>query len=224
MPTPYPPPTELLAEQTRRFSIWGIVAGALATITGVLCLIWPKHSVSAVALLLAAFLVVTGVVTLILGLRRRGTPGGSGGITTGVVSLVLGLLIAVHPGMSGRLIVIFMGLAVLLIGVLLFVISLAMRAVTGKWLKLLSLSALVCLVVGLIFAISPGFGATALGVLLGVGAMLAGVTLVAAGVQTRRLGAGAADGGSLGAQGVVIEGTVVDTPGDPEQFRNRIGR
>lgn len=219
MTTRTSPSASPLAEHARRFSTWGIVAGLLATLTGALCLIWPTHSISALALLLAGFLLVSGFGTLVVGLRQRGRPGASGTVAGGVVNLALGLLIAWHPGMSGGVIVIAMGLAVLLVGVLLFWLSLALRVVTGAWLRLLSVSAVICLAVGLVFLISPGFGVAALGMLLGAGAVLAGLTLIAAGVQLRRLGAGRQGDASLGAGSVVIEGTVVDpdAPGESQR-------
>ena len=194
------------------------LVGAVAVVTGVLCLVWPGHSIRVVTLLLAAAVWVGGISSLIGGLRMRPDHGCVPLIIWGVLGIVFALLIAWHPGMGTGLLVSVTGLAVLTGGLVLVWLAAAVRVVGGRWAALPGAGGLLAVVAGLYLLFTPGGAARVLGILLGVLVILVGSAfLVLASKVTRLAKSGltaARQPGAVNPNTVIVEGTVVDTPPD----------
>lgn len=206
----------LFGAHTRRLGRLAWLAGAFGVVTGVLCLVWPGHSILVVTLLVAAALLVGGISSLATGLRMRGAHGSGSLFGWGVLAILFAALIAWHPGMSTAVLVAVTGLAVLSGGLLLVWIAAAVRVVGGRWAALPGIGGLLAVVLGLYLLFAPHRAANLLGVLLGVLALLVGLALFVLGTKLDRLatqppttarGAAAVDPNT-----VVVEGSVVEPP------------
>jgi uncharacterized membrane protein HdeD (DUF308 family) len=218
------------ARRLRRLGTLPLVSGILAVIFAAVALLWPGGTVTSVVVVVSIYLLANGIGTVIAGLRLRPRPGSGPLLALGIICSLLALVLLWHPGMGTRLLVGFMGASLVFFGLFVVGISVLLRAVTSRWGWALP-AGIVAAVLGMIFWARPDFGAETLGVLLGIGVLLVGVALIAAGIQLRRFGRHAAArlGETPGAgvngphtsdrphasdQDVVIEGTVIDDPDD----------
>lgn len=78
-----------------------IVLAAVSVGFGVLCVVRPFHAASSLAVVVGAFWLVSGALT-VFGARQRNrhAPGRAPGLTGGVFAIVIGLLILAFPGAS----------------------------------------------------------------------------------------------------------------------------
>ena len=60
-----------LRRESGRSWVWGVIAGAIGVIFGIVVLIWPKAGVITLIWLLGIFALVFGVVLIVLGLQLR---------------------------------------------------------------------------------------------------------------------------------------------------------
>ncbi len=60
-----------LRRQSGRSWIWGVIAGAIGVIFGVVVLIWPKAGIVTLIWLLGIWAIVFGIVLIVLGLQLR---------------------------------------------------------------------------------------------------------------------------------------------------------
>jgi uncharacterized membrane protein HdeD (DUF308 family) len=95
-----------------------IVLAVLAVAFGVLCVARPFHAASSLALVVGAFWLVSGALT-VFGAWQRGrrAPGRSPGVTGGVFAMVIGLLIMAFPGASLVLLAWILGCWLIFFGV-----------------------------------------------------------------------------------------------------------
>ncbi len=78
-----------------------IVLAVLSVAFGVLCVARPFHTASTLALVIGAFWLASGALTVFGAWQRsRRTPGRSPGLAGGVFAIIIGLLIMAFPGAS----------------------------------------------------------------------------------------------------------------------------
>lgn len=99
-------------------SWWALLAGGiLGIIAGILTFMWPGLTAFTLALLVAAWALVTGVFELITAVRLRKTlPNDWLWVLNGVLSIVLGILIIIWPGAGLFGLVYLLGFYALLAG------------------------------------------------------------------------------------------------------------
>lgn len=205
---------DALNESLRKLGLLPLATGVLAVVFATIALFWPGGTVTSIVVILSIYLLITGIGTIVTGMRLRALPGSGMMIAVGTLSTILALIMMWHPGMSTRILVGFMGACLVMFGLFVVAISLAVRSVTGRWTWSLPAGA-VAGILGLIFLARPGFGADALGTLLGVGVLAFGLTLIAAGVQLRRFAGTvtkAARDSSFTGDGVIPGSVVPDAP------------
>lgn len=187
-----------------------MIKGVLAVAAGVVALVWPAPTITVLVVVLGVYLLVDAVLNLINARAMSGVPGRSAMILFGILGLLLGALMLWHPGPMMRIIVTLIGACVVVLGLILVAVALMLTPLTRRaWLAPL-VAGLVCLGLGFAGVIHPGFGARALGILIGAGVLVYGAAHIGLAIGLRRL-----SGVIERTAPTVIEGEVVpDKPGN----------
>jgi uncharacterized membrane protein HdeD (DUF308 family) len=110
--------------------IWEVLLGILYLSVGVYALLHPVAGLASLTLLLAAYLLVEGVLELVLSFRLRPMRGSSWLLLDGVITLILGILIwRTWPSSTEWVIGTLVGISMLFSGISRLAISLAARHV-----------------------------------------------------------------------------------------------
>jgi uncharacterized membrane protein HdeD (DUF308 family) len=111
---------EALTIRTRG-SYWGLllVRGLLNLIMGVLLLVWPDITVTALVWLFGLDLIITGIIGLLVSGRVAPEHGRTGFIVRGIVGIVLGILIVAWPDVTLWVITVIVALQLLIVGAVL---------------------------------------------------------------------------------------------------------
>jgi uncharacterized membrane protein HdeD (DUF308 family) len=169
---------------------WWAVAlrGAAAVIFGLMALIWPAITITALVLLFRAYAIVDGVVTI--GTALFGAPASTGRriwlAVQGVVGIIAGVVTFAWPGITTLVLLFVIATWAVVTGALeIFVAVRLRRELQGEW--LLILSGALSVVFGVLMFVWPDAGALALTILIGAYALVAGLTMVMLGLRLRGL-------------------------------------
>jgi uncharacterized membrane protein HdeD (DUF308 family) len=194
-----------LAQMARRIWYWPVVRGVLAVVFGLLAMFLPRDVPGLLVQVFGAFVLVDGIVSLVDGLRRRGTPAGSVNLGVGVLAAAFGAALLLLPEVFLAIAVVLIGVWAMAFGLLQVFGALAMRGRGGaSWLWTL-LSGLLFVALAVVCFANPGAAITAMSFVIGIFAVVIGVALVALGIKLRSLGAQGPPGGEV-VDGEVIEG------------------
>lgn len=158
------------------------VAGVASIVFGVTVLLWPGISLLSLTLLFGAFAFVYGTLAIGAGLyllAHRSTewvPNVAGG----VAGVIIGVITYLHPGITDLTLVYLVAAWAFVVGVFEIMAAIDMRGMLpgAMW---LGLAGALSVVFGIVVAFRPGAGMLAILWLIGIYAILAGVTrLVAA--------------------------------------------
>lgn len=195
-----------LAQLARRIWYWPVVRGVLAVAFGLLAILLPDKTPGLLVQVFGAFVVVDGTVSLVDGLRRRGTQAGSVNVGIGVAAVVFGGVLLFLPGLALGLVLALIAVWALVFGLLQVFGAFAMRNRGGtSWLWTL-VSGLLFVALAVVCFTNPGETIEVMSVVVGVFAVVIGVAMVALGVKLRALGAQGAPGGGDVVDGEVVEG------------------
>ena len=107
-------------------------------------------------------------------------------IVLGAVSILFGILVLVWPGMSLGILVVFVGIWAIIIGILQIMASVRHRTVPNSgWVWGVICGALAILF-GILVLIRPGAGLVSIIWIIGIWAIVWGITLIVLGVQLRK--------------------------------------
>ena len=159
---------------------WGLVlaVGVVAVVFGILVLANIWGSVHLVAVFAGLFLLFAGVLQFFVG-----GGGKTGRIVAGVIAIVAGVALLAWPEASVKTVAVIVGLAFLISGISVAVAAIASRAegygvVVGF--------GFILAIVGLIFIIWPGPTVTLLMILVGLAALLFGISAIVQALALRR--------------------------------------
>ena len=107
-------------------------------------------------------------------------------IVWGVVSILFGILVLVWPGMSLGVLVIFVGIWAIIIGVLEIMASIRHRAVPNSGWVWGIIGGALAILFGILVLIRPGTGLITIIWIIGIWAIIWGITLIVLGVQLRK--------------------------------------
>jgi uncharacterized membrane protein HdeD (DUF308 family) len=175
---------ETLAQRWWLFTL----RGGLALLFGVMALVWPGITVLALVLLWGAYALVDGVTGLYLSFTQREWPTADRVMqgVFGAVGLVAGIVAIVWPGITAGALLILIALWSIVVGVLQIAAAIRMRKViTNEWFYVVTGALAVLL--GIILLASPGAGALALIVTIGIFAIMWGVVLLLFSFRLRSL-------------------------------------
>jgi uncharacterized membrane protein HdeD (DUF308 family) len=158
-----------------------------AMVFGVIALIWPDVTVGALVIVFGIFAISDGVVE-IAGAFMGGIANDSRlmRIVRGVVSIIAGVVAFVWPGITALTLLYIVAIWALIIGVAEILAAVRLRReIEGEW--LLGIGGLMSIAFGVFAIIFPGAGILSLTWLVGIYAILFGITLIALGIEVRRL-------------------------------------
>ena len=107
-------------------------------------------------------------------------------IVLGVVSILFGILVLVWPGMSLGILVIFVGIWAIILGILQIMASVRHRAVPNSGWVWGIIGGALAILFGILVLIRPGAGLVSIIWIIGIWAIVWGITLIVLGVQLRK--------------------------------------
>lgn len=153
-----------------------VIRGAAAIVFGLLAIFWPAITLEILVLFFGAFVLVDGVFTLVSAFR-----GGQGlqwlTIIEGLAGIAFGILTFLWPGTTAIVLLWFIAAWAIITGVLEVLAAIRLRReLEGEfW---LGLAGVLSVIFGVIAFVFPGASALAIVVLIGIYAILFGVTLL----------------------------------------------
>jgi uncharacterized membrane protein HdeD (DUF308 family) len=162
-----------------------LVRGVIAIVFGIIAIAWPIETAIAFALLWGIWALVDGIGSLVQAFQ----PGATTGsrlllIVMGVIALVAAFFAILSPGVAAVTLTWILGIWLIVRGVFELAGAFAASTSTPRW--LLVLSALIDIVLGILFAANPGKGAVGIAVVLGIVAIAWGAAFIAAGFVMRK--------------------------------------
>lgn len=161
-----------------------VVRGGAAVAFGVVAMLFPLSTASALALLWGIWALVDGALTLVQAFRAERSPARPALGAMGVVGLLAGALAVSDPGLAAVTLTWVLGIWLIARALLEAVVALVDREVESRagWL----LNGAVDVLLGLLFVLNPGRSAVGLAVVLGLVATVWGVVLISMGLLVRR--------------------------------------
>jgi uncharacterized membrane protein HdeD (DUF308 family) len=171
---------------------WWVVAlrGVAAILFGLMTLVWPAITLFVLVVLFGAYVLVDGILALTAAFGRsdRAAARRAGGrgwlIADGIASILIGVVAFVWPGITAVALLWVIAAWAVVTGVLEIVAAVRLRReLHREW--LLALSGVFSVLFGILLVVWPAAGALALITLIGVAAIVYGVTLTALGIRLR---------------------------------------
>jgi uncharacterized membrane protein HdeD (DUF308 family) len=152
------------------------VRGAVAVIFGLLALVWPGQTLLALVLLFGAFALVDGFFAVIAGIAaRRYFDRWWAVLLEGIAGIVIGLLTFFWPNITALVLVYFIAAWALITGIFEIVAAIQLRRViTNEWMYILG--GLLSILFGILLFVFPGAGAVSLIWLIGIYAIVFGIS------------------------------------------------
>jgi uncharacterized membrane protein HdeD (DUF308 family) len=159
---------------------WGLVlaVGIVAVVFGILVLANIWGSVHLVAIFAGLFLLFAGILQFFIG-----GGGKTGRIIAGVIAIVAGIALIAWPEASVKTVAVVVGLAFLVSGVSVAIAAISAR---GEGYGVVVGFGLVLAVLGLVFIIWPGPTVSLLMILVGLSALLFGISAIIQAFALRR--------------------------------------
>ena len=165
---------------------WWLVAlrGILAILFGIVALVYPQITLVALVLLFGVYALVDGVCALFAAV------GGTGRerlwyLFEGIAGIAAGILTLLYPGITAQILIFFIAAWAILTGVFEIIAGLALP-MSKDW--LLALAGALSVVFGVLVLFNPAGGALAIVWLIGIYALLFGVTWIVFAFRLRSVG------------------------------------
>lgn len=178
--------TENDLDSVAQKSWWVVLLQGIITILfGVGALAWPGLTLFTLLLLFGIFAILVGVARIVTALVNRDESGWWLVLTVGIASVAMGIFVFIWPGLTGLLLLYVIGVQAILFGVsTLWRMVTHWRTAEDKWLALLSGPASIAFGV-LVFG-WPGASALTLAWLIGIYAVVFGVSEIVSSFLIRR--------------------------------------
>ncbi|HRN18882.1 MAG TPA: DUF308 domain-containing protein [Trueperaceae bacterium] len=166
---------------------WAIVLrGVVGLLFGVAALVWPALTLTVLLALFAAFTLVDGAFALVAVLFGRAEGRWWVQLVEGLISIAAGLVTLAVPGLTAVAFVLVVAAWAVLSGIFRIVMAIRLRKeIDNEW--LLALGGVLSLVLGIVFFARPGVGILSMVWVLGLYALLFGLTLIVLGFRLRGL-------------------------------------
>lgn len=162
-----------------------LVRGIIAILFGLMAMIWPGITAVALAVLWGFWALVEGVVNLVAAFQK-GAAGKGWKIVFGVISIIAGLIAVIHPFDVALTLTWILGIWFIVTAIFQGVGAFSSTRTRPRW--MLVVSAVLSLVIGILFVAKPGVGVLSIVLWVGVVAIIWGVILIIAAFSARRLG------------------------------------
>ncbi|MGN8244304.1 HdeD family acid-resistance protein [Cellulomonas soli] len=162
-----------------------VVRGALLIALGLLLLIDPLSTVTALVWLFGAFAVLDGLLALAQGIAYRHDPAARWRFVQGLVGIAFGVLLMVWPAPTATVVFYVLAFWVMLIGLVAIVGAFVLHhAGDPGWTFALTFG-LIGFLIGLVAVMHPQTTVSVIAILYGLFALVAGIVLVVSGFATR---------------------------------------
>src|SRR5215211_125701 len=160
-----------------------LLRGMAAVLFGLVALFWPGLTLFVLIVFFGAYALVDGIFAIVAGIR------GSGGrrwvlLAEGVLGVLAGLVAFFWPDITALVLLYVIAFWAIFTGVLEVILAISLRReIENEW--LMGLSGVLSVLFGVILAALPGVGLLSLVWLVGIYALIFGVTLVVLGFRAR---------------------------------------
>jgi uncharacterized membrane protein HdeD (DUF308 family) len=168
-----------------------VLRGVVAVLFGIAAVFWPGLTLLTLLYLFSAFLLVTGLFELVVGIGRLGRAGTS--IFTRILTPILGLVeigvgvyLLRHPHVTFATFILLIGFTLIIRGVFEVVEGLFQEGPSG-YRVVMVLIGLIAALAGIIVLFQPAASGVAFVWILGIYALVIGALQIAAAVETHRL-------------------------------------
>jgi uncharacterized membrane protein HdeD (DUF308 family) len=164
-----------------------LIAAIGMVAVGVLLLAWPTATLTVVAILVGAALIVAGLLRLFDGATARGEGGGmrAADIVIGLLAVVAGLYCLKHHALTVLVLALVVGVIWIINGISYLIVAATSGPVPGRGLK--AIGGVVSLAAGLVILFWPGVSLILLLTILGAWLIFYGVMLAVLAFQLRRV-------------------------------------
>jgi uncharacterized membrane protein HdeD (DUF308 family) len=165
--------------------------GIAAVLFGVIALVWPRLTLSALVLVFGVFAVISGITAVVAALRNTEFPGWGLLLFEGILGILAGVIALVFPGITALAFLYLLAAWAIITGVLEFIAPLSFPMSTGRAV-LMVLAGLASVIFGILIAAQPAAGLLAVVWLIGVYAIVYGIMYVVVYFESRSLAASVA--------------------------------
>ncbi len=154
--------------------------GVLSVIAGIIVVAKPSNSLATLAVVCGIFVLVDGIFAIV---QAFGPDTDSRGLVAvmGVVSVIVGILLIRHPGVGVRAVALLLGLWLIAAGMVRTVVAFELPEHRLRRLVV----AAVLLIAGIVVVASPHIGYATLAVIVGIGFIAYGLTMIVLGAAMR---------------------------------------
>jgi uncharacterized membrane protein HdeD (DUF308 family) len=166
---------------------WWAVAlrGAIAVIFGIVAIALPAVAVFSLVWVFAAYMLIDGVFAIVGGVRAAQHHGRWWPFALeGAVDIAAGLIAVIWPAIPAIVLIYLLAIWAIVTGILMVSAGFSPRRPHSAW--LLVLSGLISVLLGIAFIGWPGVGVVAIGLWIGIYALVFGVVLLAFAFRLRR--------------------------------------
>ena len=160
--------------------------GLAAVLFGVLTFVWPGLSLLVLVILFGVFAVISGITALVAALRNREEQGWAFLLIEGILGIMAGTVALVWPGITALAFLYLLAAWAILTGITELVAPLAFPMSVGRA-ALTVLAGVVSIVFGIVIASRPASGLLTVAWLIGVFAIVFGVSHIVMYFQSRSL-------------------------------------
>ncbi|HER08321.1 MAG TPA: hypothetical protein ENO20_05355 [Bacteroides sp.] len=148
--------------------------GLLVLILGIICLVNPAGALAAIAIYLGILAIAAGLGIVIVSVAGKGSYW-QFWIVEGFFNLIIGILLVSFPKAAIHILIVFISLWIIAMGILqLFTYSNLRKS--GHTSNLVLFTAILSLLIGILFLFNPFEGAKVVAIILGIFALIYGVS------------------------------------------------
>jgi uncharacterized membrane protein HdeD (DUF308 family) len=161
-----------------------LFSGLAAMFLGVVLLVWPRISLAALVLVFGIFAIVSGITAVAAAIRGHDLPHWGALLFEGILSIAVGTVALMWPGITALAFLFLIAAWAILIGVAELVAPLAFPMSAGRGF-LSALAGILSIVFGVLIAARPAAGLLAVVWLIGIYAILMGITYLVVYFESR---------------------------------------
>jgi uncharacterized membrane protein HdeD (DUF308 family) len=165
--------------------------GIVAILFGVIALVWPKMTLSALVFVFGLFAIISGITAVVAALRNTEFPGWGWILGEGILGVLVGVVALVWPGITALAFLYLLAAWAILTGIFEVITPLA-YPMSGGRAVLTALAGILSIVFGILIAAQPSSGLLAVVWLIGVYAILFGIMYIGMYFESRSLAASVA--------------------------------
>lgn len=181
------------ASTAKQVWYWPVVRGVLTILFGIIALAAPLTTAWSLAVVIAIFAIVDGLIEIIEGIRHRAYGGVTARVALGVVSIIFGVVILTWPAITLLVLVYSVGVWAVLAGIFQLVAALTIPDVKGSARVWGSIAGVLYILFGALLFSQPASGLATIIWIIGIYALIFGALLIWFGFKVKAMGKRAAE-------------------------------